>query len=148
MYLYFLKMDGLPSKSDYAHHADWMKCDSFNFIDQDRPGQIRPVNWDSVIQRYELVIDIPWGSNYGWGANYARLVEMKSSTQIIASAVLEVGLKNGDTNFTLVQRIRMTDVIVEAVQSWDLKQGIQIILSYVASFDFGPGVIPFFRLLY
>ena len=148
MYLYFLKMDGVPSKSDYAHHADWMKCNSFDLIDQDHHGRVRPANRNSDIERIEMKFDIPWGSDYVKGTIYSRVVQMNLSSQLIASAVLEMGLKNGDANFTLVKRVRMTDVTVDAVQSTDLERGMQITLSYAATFEFGPGSIPFFRLLY
>jgi len=100
MNLSFLKIDRVTSKCNYAHHADWMECLSFNDLSKNRgPGASSPIG------RKEVRVSILQG------IHSPTLFHMSTTGgHPIASAVFEKGLKNGDAKFTLQLRVRMTNV--------------------------------------
>ena len=132
MHLYFLKMDGVPSKSNYAHHAHWMECDSFNFKSAlPFGGESRPVKGNLDIER-DLV-----DFTLLWGRSSVILHQMYGSGQRIASAVLEIGLKNGDVKFTLKNRVRMTNVTVDSAQVSGSSAYFTLSCAVAFEFEFG-----------
>jgi len=111
MKLFFLKIDRVPSRSSYAHHADWIECYGFDEILKKRfpGGSSQGERRDSGPKEVSVHV-LP--ENH----SSQTLLQMSSTGRIIASAVLEKGLKNGDAKFTLEVRVRMTDVWVQSYQ--------------------------------
>jgi len=100
MYLGFLKIDGVPSQSVYAHHAHWMDCSEL-VLDKLDPGH-------SSIGRKHVSVRLPRG------IQSQILFQMCASGEFFGSAVLEAGPKNADAKFRLQFRIRMTDGFVSS----------------------------------
>jgi len=100
MNLSFLKIDRVTSKCDYAHHADWIECLSFNDLSKNRGPGASP-----HIGRKDVEVSILQG------IHSPTLFHMSTTGgHPFVSAVFEMGLKNGDAKFTLQLRVRMTDV--------------------------------------
>lgn len=109
MQLYFFKMDGVPSKSDYAHHLHWTECVSFElFNSQSQVRSKSHIRSSSSVEEMQMEVVLSDGMTPS-----RTLRKMYEEARNFKSAVFEVGKKNGNANFTLIQRVRITvgDVI-------------------------------------
>jgi len=93
MALFFLKLDGVPSKSIYKHHAHWLECIYFQLP-------------NPLYKETDVVVVLPTAVASG------ILLKLSVEGKVFGSAVLDLGLENADASFALQLRLRLTDVII------------------------------------
>jgi len=119
MKLFFLKIDRVPSKSSYAHHADWIECYGMTPLDAINQRRFRAPT--IPIEPHEVGIPLAWGT-------YSPLLSQMASEGSSGSAVFEIGLKDGDAKFILQLRMLMTDVFVQSYQFARVHESDEVIL--------------------